>query len=138
MSGVGVDSERWAGFAEQVQLAFVAGAGVRFGRSAGPVIAVGYGPNAEPVTRRRSGAGIRTRWRGFRRWAAPARGEGRSWLQVLQRVVDVLGADGSGVVQRRGQEGVVGDALDEPWQAAGALEQRFDGGRFEQGHFAAG
>ena len=35
-----MDSERWAGFAEQVQLAFVAGAGVRFGRSAGPVIAV--------------------------------------------------------------------------------------------------
>ena len=51
--------------------------------------------------------------------------------------MDVLGGDGTGVFQGGGGEAVVGDAVDEPWQAAGALEQRFDGGRFEQGDLAA-
>ena len=53
-------------------------------------------------------------------------------------MLEVPGVDGPGVVDGGGCEGVVGDAVDEPWQAARALEQRLDGGGFEQGEFAAG
>ena len=42
------------------------------------------------------------------------------------------------VVDGGGGQGVVGDAVDESWQTARALEQRLDGGGFEQGDLAAG
>ena len=51
---------------------------------------------------------------------------------------EVLGGDSAGLVDGGGGEGVVGDAVDEPRQPARALRQRLDGGRFEQGEFAAG
>ena len=53
-------------------------------------------------------------------------------------MLEVLGGDGAGVVERGGGQGVVGDPVDEPGQPARALEQGFDGGGFEQGELAAG
>ena len=50
----------------------------------------------------------------------------------------MLGADGAGAFDGGGGEGVVGDSVDEPGQPAGALEQRLDGRRLEQGGLAAG
>ena len=50
----------------------------------------------------------------------------------------MVGIDGAGLVQRCGGECVVGDAVDLARQSTGALEQRLDGGGFEQGQFAAG
>ena len=52
-------------------------------------------------------------------------------------MLEVLGGDGAGVVERGGGQGVVGDTVDEPGQPARALEQGLDGGGFEQGEFAA-
>ena len=53
-------------------------------------------------------------------------------------MLEVLGVDGSGVVECSGGQRVVGDTLNEPWQPARGLEQRLDGGGLEQGEFAAG
>ena len=50
----------------------------------------------------------------------------------------MLGVDGPGVVQRGGGERVVGDAVDLARQAAGTLEQGFDGRRLEQRQLASG
>ena len=48
-------------------------------------------------------------------------------------MLEVRGVDGAGIVDGGGGERVVGDAVDEPWQPARALEQRLDGGGLEQG-----
>ena len=53
-------------------------------------------------------------------------------------MLEVLGVDGSGIVESGGGQRVVGDAVDEPGQPARGLEQRRDGGGLEQGDFAAG
>ena len=53
-------------------------------------------------------------------------------------MLEVLGGDGTGVVEGGGGQGVVGDAIDESGQRARALEHGLDGGRLEQGEFAAG
>ena len=50
----------------------------------------------------------------------------------------MLGGDGAGAIDGGGGQGVVGDTVDEPWQSAGAVGQRLDGGGFEQGVLAAG
>ena len=44
----------------------------------------------------------------------------------------MLGADDAGEVHSGGGEDRVGDAVDEPWQPARALEQRPDDGRTEE------
>ena len=51
---------------------------------------------------------------------------------------EVLGGDGAGAFDGGGGECVVGDAVDEAGQPARAVEQRLDGGGFEQGVLAAG
>ena len=53
--------------------------------------------------------------------------------QLRDGVFEVLGVDGARVLDGGDGQGVVGDAVDEPWQSARALGQRLDGGRFEQG-----
>ena len=53
-------------------------------------------------------------------------------------MLEVLCVDGSCLVEGGGGEGVVGDAVDLPRQAPGALEQGLDGGRLEQGQLAPG
>ena len=53
-------------------------------------------------------------------------------------MLEVLGGDGTGVAERGGGQGVVGDAVDEPRHPARALEQSLNGGGLEQGEFAAG
>ena len=50
----------------------------------------------------------------------------------------MLGGDGAGAFRGGGGEGVVGDTIDAPGQSACAVRQRLDGGRLEQGEFAAG
>ena len=53
-------------------------------------------------------------------------------------MLKVLGADGAGAFDGGGGEGVVGYSVDKPKQPAGALEQRLDGRRLEQGGLATG
>ena len=48
-------------------------------------------------------------------------------------MLEVPGVDGTGVVDGGGGQGVVGDAVDESWQTARALEQRLDGGGSNRG-----
>ena len=51
--------------------------------------------------------------------------------------MEVVGVDGSCLVEGGGGEGVVGDAVDLAGQAPCALEQGLDGGNLEQGQFAS-
>ena len=53
-------------------------------------------------------------------------------------MLDVLGGDGAGAFGGGGGECVVGEAVDESGQPAGAVGQRLDGGGLEQGVLAAG
>ena len=62
----------------------------------------------------------------------------RSWLQFVEGVLQVLGGDAARIGERARRQGVMGDAVDQPRQPAGGVEQRLCGGRLEQRHFAAG
>ena len=52
-------------------------------------------------------------------------------------MLHVFGVDGARLGERGGRQGVVRGAVDLAGQSAGGLEQRLDGGRLEQGQFAA-
>ena len=58
--------------------------------------------------------------------------------EFVEGLLHVFGVDGAGLGEGGGGERVVGDAVDLPGQAAGALEQGLGGGRLEQRQFAAG
>ena len=62
----------------------------------------------------------------------------RAGTHFVEGGLQVLGGDGARVVEGARRQGVVGDAVDLPGQAAGSLEQCFCGGRLEQRQLAAG
>ena len=60
-----------------------------------------------------------------------------SGAQLVEGALQMLGIDGASTIERSGRQSTVGDAVDLARQAAGGLEQRLSGGRFEQRQFAA-